>query len=83
MAGAVMRGQMWTNGRGSVMKITSVDQFGGFRGTFTNNADGFACKGRPIRSAVPIPAIQIIFTVNFTKCRSVTNMARRRIRGSE
>jgi hypothetical protein len=70
MAGAVMRGQVWTSGRGSVMKITSVDQLGRFRGTFTNNVDGFACKGTyPVSGSNP--SIQINFTVNFAKCRSV------------
>lgn len=70
MAGDIARGQTWTSGRGLVMKITSVDQFGGFRGTMTNNADGFACKGTyPVSGTNP--GVQILFTVNFTKCRSV------------
>ena len=70
MAGAVMRGQTWTSGRGAVMRVTSVDQLGRFRGTFTNNTDGFACKGTyPVNGSNP--SIQITFTVNFAKCRSV------------
>ena len=71
MAGAVARGQVWTNQRGSVMKIASVDQFGRFRGTFTNNAAGFDCKGIPYPVSGTNATIQITFTVNFTKCRSV------------
>lgn len=70
MAGDIARGQTWTSGRGLVMKITSVDQFGRFRGTLTNNADGFACKGTyPVSGNNP--GTIIIFTVNFAKCRSV------------
>jgi hypothetical protein len=71
MAGAVAPGQVWTNQRGSVMKITPVDQLGRFRGTFTNNADGFDCKGIPYPVSGLNPGIQITFTVNFRKCRSV------------
>ena len=72
VAGAVMKGQVWTNQRGSVMKITSVDQLGRFRGTFTNNADGFDCKGQTYPVVGTNPGIQITFKVNFTRCRSVT-----------
>jgi len=71
MAGAVTPGSVWTNQRGSVMRITSVDRFGRFRGTFTNNADGFACKGTPYPVNGTNQSIQITFTVNFLKCKSV------------
>jgi hypothetical protein len=70
MAGDIQRGQTLTSGRGLVMKITSVDQYGGFRGTLTNNADGFACKGTyPVSGSNPTN--MIVFKVNFAKCRSV------------
>ena len=39
--------------------------------SFTNNADGFACKGTPYPVSGTNQSIQITFTVNFLKCRSV------------
>jgi hypothetical protein len=71
MADGIRAGSVWTNQRGSVMKVASVDSRGRFRGTFTNNADGFSCKGIPYPVSGTNASLQVNFTVNFTKCRSV------------
>ena len=70
LAGDITRGSVWTNQRGSVMKITFVSQLSNFRGTFTNNAADFACKGIPYPVSGTNASIQVTFTVNFAKCRS-------------
>ncbi len=38
---------IWTNQRGSIMKIFNVGPQGDFTGVYINNAPGFSCQGPP------------------------------------
>ena len=71
LADPLTAGSLWTNQRGSQLKITSVSGRS-FRGTFTNNAAGFQCLGIPYPVTGTTFGVQITFTVNFVKCRTVT-----------
>jgi hypothetical protein len=46
-AGAPAANTTWKNQRGSILQITSVDATGVITGKYTNNADGYQCKGVP------------------------------------
>jgi len=38
---------IWTNQRGSLMKVFAIDGQGNFTGVYINNAQGFRCQGPP------------------------------------
>jgi hypothetical protein len=65
-------GQIWKNQYGSVLAISSVSPGGSFRGIFTNHADGFSCQGIPYPVTGQNVSVQITFTVNFVKCKTIT-----------
>jgi len=61
---------LWTNQHGSQLRITSV-KGGVIRGTFTNRAPEIGCLGIPYPITGTNFGVQVKFTVNFLKCRSV------------
>jgi hypothetical protein len=73
----VAPGTQWTNGRGSVLTIKSVDPSGMFEGEYVNNAAGFGCQGTPYPATGWINNDSIGWLVNWKNasadCRSITS----------
>jgi hypothetical protein len=72
----------WKNQRGSVLNITSVDASGSIQGDFTNNADGFDCKGISYPVSGKTGSRGLWFVVTFAKCDSFT-IWRGHVKGSQ
>jgi len=62
----------WKNNLGSELRITGVGVNGTLRGTFTNYAKDYSCKGIPYPISGRTSAVITTFKVNFVKCRTVT-----------
>jgi hypothetical protein len=67
----------WTNQRGSVMKIFTVEPSGNFTGVYINNASGFGCQGPPGfaltgRSSGPNVTFTVVWNNGIQNCNSTT-----------
>jgi Avidin family len=75
MAQALVAPSLWKNQRNSTLDITwAVPPVGGtvFGGTFTNQAQGFECKGIPYGALGHAENEKVAFTVGFLKCATST-----------
>jgi hypothetical protein len=62
----------WENQRGSILKVVSSQPDGRFSGVFINYAPGYQCQGIPYDVAGKSAGARVVFTVNFTDCRTIT-----------
>jgi hypothetical protein len=63
---------LWQNQRGSTLEVYFVDPSGPFSGTFTNQAQGYQCKGIPYPASGISRGASVTFAVTFTQCFSHT-----------
>jgi hypothetical protein len=62
----------WKNQRGSELRITALGANGAVRGTFTNYAPNYQCKGIPYAVSGRTTAVLTTLRVNFVRCKTVT-----------
>ncbi|WP_407185380.1 avidin/streptavidin family protein [Bradyrhizobium centrosematis] len=74
-AGATAQGlptpSYWKNERGSELFVWSANS-GAIQGTFTNHAQGFACRGIPYPASGTVRSTRLYFVVTFAQCNSFT-----------
>ena len=63
----------WTNQRGSILEITSVDPEGVITGKFTNNVAGTDCRGTPYDIVGHTLKTGFFFGVTFAACSSIVS----------
>jgi hypothetical protein len=61
---------LWRNQRGSTLEVNFVDSFGPFQGMFTNQANGYDCKGIPYPATGASRGSTVFFQTTFVKCYS-------------
>jgi hypothetical protein len=61
---------LWQNQRGSTLEVYFADPSGPFQGQFTNQAQGYECKGIPYPAAGTSRGSSVVFSTTFVKCYS-------------